>query len=162
MNSSFAWASRSLSAIVFVMAFYSAACRSATGPDLKGGILMTFDVVGEQYSIFITNAETIDKVMLNWNNGRTAGGIPAGRVVKGEEPYNKPWSWHIDPEDIHIVDTTVEIQDGLPSHVEADVEAWIQSRVYFLPISHGTFPSRITAEKPPWAARKKRIGEIKK
>jgi succinate dehydrogenase/fumarate reductase flavoprotein subunit len=29
--------------------------------------------------------------------------------------YNQPWSWHIDSEDIHMVEATIELYDGLPS-----------------------------------------------
>jgi hypothetical protein len=118
---------------VFIIAFATGACKSTTGPDLKGGILTTFEVVDEQYSVFITNTETIDKVMLNWNKWQNAGGIPAGRVTKGQVSYNKPWSWHIDPEDISIVDGAIEIQDGRPSYVEANVDAWIKNVVYYSP-----------------------------
>ncbi len=99
-------------------------CRSLTGPDLEGGILATFDVNGERYSIFITNADTIEDVFA-LQNGQSAAHIPNGLVVRGAESYNKPWSWHIDPEQVTMTEATIEINDGSVSGVENDLDGWV-------------------------------------
>jgi hypothetical protein len=114
---------RVFAVVVFVFVFLAGACHSPTGPELKGGVLATFDVVGERYSIFITNMETIDQVYA-LKNGQSTASIPNGLVVRGAESYNKPWSWHVDSEKVSMADATIEINDGSPSGVEANLDSW--------------------------------------
>jgi hypothetical protein len=116
------------------MAFVLAACSSPTSPGLEGGMLATFDVQGERYSIFITNAKTIEQV-LALSNGQSAARIPSGRLVKGREAYNAPWSWHIDPEDVEMAEVTMELCDGRPSDVEKDIDYWVGTVGRFCPWS---------------------------
>jgi len=101
-------------------------------PALSGGIKATFDVVGESYSIFITNKTTIEEV-LSLQRGESRATIPSGRLVRGSIDYNAPWSWHIDPEDIHMAEMTIELCDGTPSQVEADLDYWMNTVQRFCP-----------------------------
>ncbi|NTV80318.1 MAG: hypothetical protein HGA24_02725 [Candidatus Aminicenantes bacterium] len=110
------------------------ACSSPTGPDLENGVLATFRVHTERYSIFITNPQTIEDVIALWN-GQSTANIPSGRVRKGRVAYNKPWSWHIDSEDIAMAEATIELCDGVPSYIEAHLDDWIATVGYFCPWS---------------------------
>jgi hypothetical protein len=101
---------------------------------LSGGILVTFDVVGEKYSIFITNQKTIDDVFAV-QEGKSKATIPNGLLVRGGTSYNDPWSWHIDPEDIHMADMTIELSDGTPSQVEDNLDYWLYTVKRFSPWS---------------------------
>lgn len=101
---------------------------------LSGGILATFDVVGEQYSIFITNNETIQELFAV-QRGESRATIPNGLIVEGAVFYNQPWSWHIDSEDIHMVEMTIELYDGVPSFVENELEYWLESVHRYAPWS---------------------------
>ena len=109
-----------------------AACSSPTSPELEGGILATFDVQGETYSIFITNAQTIEQV-LALSNGLGTARIPSGKLVRGQEGYNVPWSWHIDPQDVEMAEVTMELCDGRPSDVEKDLDYWVDTVGRFCP-----------------------------
>jgi hypothetical protein len=60
-------------------------------PSLSGGILATFRVVEEQYSIFVTNEEAIEQIFA-LQRGESTANIPIGRIVRGAVSYNKPWS----------------------------------------------------------------------
>lgn len=122
------------SAALIVSVLLTGACPSPTGPDLEGGVLATFRVHTERYSIFITNPQTIEQVIALWN-GQAAARIPSGRVLKGRVAYNKPWSWHIDSEDITMAEATIELCDGVPSYVEAHLDDWIATVGYFCPWS---------------------------
>ena len=101
-------------------------------PSLSGGILVTFDVNGEMYRIFIKNEETIEQVFAV-QRGESQATIPSGKLSKGSVWYNGPWSWHIDSEDIHMADVTMELCDGIPSHVEADLDYWVNAVGRFCP-----------------------------
>jgi len=118
---------KALSCIALVLAFFVGGCKSPTGPEHKFGVLATFEVAwshDERFTILVTNEETIRQIKA-LNKGQSAAGIPAGRVVRGAVSYNKPWSWHIDSEDIHMVEATLEILDGRPSFVEATLDQWV-------------------------------------
>ena len=125
---------RSTALTLLLLSYLAASCPSPTDPGLEGGVLATFDVNGERYRIFITNPRTIDQVIA-LSHGRSAAKIPSGRVVKGQVAYNKPWSWHIDSEDIHMAEMTIELCDGRPSFVESQVDDWIANVGYFCPWS---------------------------
>jgi hypothetical protein len=88
----------------------SLCCTGGACGGLRGGILVTFDVVGEQYSIFITNKETIKQVYAV-QRGENLATIPNGKLIKGGVSYNQPWSWHIDPEDVVMTEISIELYD---------------------------------------------------
>jgi len=113
---------------------FAVSCSSPTYPGLKDGVLATFDVHGERYSIFITNVQTIEQVIALWN-GQSNAKIPSGRVIKGRVAYNRRWSWHIDSQDITMAEVTIELCDGVPSYVEAHLDDWIATVGYFCPWS---------------------------
>ncbi len=124
-DGAFCKAFRILAFIVLVLVLSVGDCKSPTNPDLQGGVLAAFEVgaTEERYSILITNEETIRQIYA-LKNGQSNETIPNGLVVRGAVSYNKPWSWHIDSEDIHMAFATVEINDGLPSMVEAELDGW--------------------------------------
>jgi hypothetical protein len=101
---------------------------------LSGGILVTFDVVGEKYSIFVTNKDTIEDIFAV-QNGQSQATIPNGTLVHGKVSYNAPWSWHIDSEDLQMAEMTIELSDGTPSQVENDLDYWINTVTRFSPWS---------------------------
>ena len=120
-------------AILFAIHFFGS-CRSPAGPGLEGGILATFDVQGERYSIFITNEGTIDQVFA-LARGQSEATIPTGKLLRGQVVYNLPWHWHIDSEDIEMAENTIELCDGLPSLVESDIDYWVETVGRFCPWS---------------------------
>ena len=107
-----------------------AGCRSE--PTLSGGILVTFGVEGETYKIFITDEDTIVDVFAVQLSESQAT-IPNGKVIGEPVFYNQPWSWHIDPNDIHMAESTIEVCSGLPSFVEADLDYWVNTLGRFCP-----------------------------
>jgi hypothetical protein len=120
--------------IIAVFTLLIAGCTSPASPDLEGGILATFDVQGEEYSIFITNEDTIDDVFA-LEAGTSNATIPSGKLLRGQVSYNKPWSWHIDSEDIVMAEITIELCSGLPSHVEENLDYWVDTVRRFCPWS---------------------------
>ncbi len=103
-------------------------------PQLSGGILVTFDVEGEEYKIFVENEETIADI-LAVDSGESQATIPSGKIIGEPVFYNEPWSWHIDPLDIHMAEFTIEVCSGLPSHVEDDLDYWVNTVGRFCPWS---------------------------
>ena len=109
--------------IVLLLCTLCIAVSGCSGSDagLCGGIVVTFGVEGEIFNVFITDEDTIEEIYAV-QRGESRATIPNGRLVRGSVCYNLPWSWHVDPEDIHMAEATVEFCSGLPSHVEDDLD----------------------------------------
>jgi hypothetical protein len=107
----------------------AAACSNdpaAPDPPLQGGILVTFQVSGEEFRVWITNRQTIQQVF-GVLDGLNTATIPNGAIHagSGREEHNEPWSWHLDPQDIQMADATIEVCDGRPSLVEASLNEYL-------------------------------------
>lgn len=80
----------------------------------------TFQVVDEQYKIELATPELVEHAQALLD-GEAVATIPNGIVVRDDPGPNGPWSWHIDPATLEFADMTIEVCDGLPSHVEEGV-----------------------------------------
>jgi hypothetical protein len=121
-----------LSLVIVFLTLLITGCTSPESPELEGGILVTFDVQGQEYSIFIANKQTIDDVYA-LQAGTSNANIPSGKLLRGQVNYNKPWSWHIDSEDIVMAEITIELCSGLPSYVEENLDYWVDTVGRFCP-----------------------------
>ena len=81
-------------------------------------------------------------------SGRQPSQIVFGSLADGDGGFNRDpvagraWSWHMVPESITFVDTTVEIYDGTPSIVEADKAGYLRIGRY------GPWGSHVERELP--------------
>lgn len=104
-----------------ILAILVAACGSGSGsspsdlpPDAP--VIVTFEVVDERFKALLTQPDDI-AIARRLLLGEDAPGIPNGRVIR-ETGVNEGWSWSMDPDDIEFAELTIEVCDGLPSHVE--------------------------------------------
>ena len=51
--------------------------------------------------------------------------IVNGELRRGSGGFNQPWSWHLAPDTVRFVDVTIELCDGRPSDIEADLDYWV-------------------------------------
>lgn len=113
---------------LIVLAAIVAAC--STGPGVSPqpssppssprseGVVVTIRVAdAENFKVLLTEAEDI-AVARDLLAGKEAPSIPNGRIVYGEPGVNVGYTWHLDPNDFHWADMTVEVCDGRPSDVE--------------------------------------------
>ena len=100
----------------------------ASPSDLEGGVLATFDVSGERFRVFVTNSTTIGQLFA-LRDGASSASIPNGRIRRGggDGDYNRPYGWHLDPEDISMADATIELCDGRPSYVQANIDEFVDT-----------------------------------
>lgn len=94
--------------------------------ELEGGVVAAFNVLGMVFHVFVTNPGTIED-LYRLQRGESTATIPNGTLRPGPGPgmHNLPWSWHLDPEDTHMADFTIELCDGTPAFVEEDLEYWL-------------------------------------
>lgn len=96
------------------------------GNGLEGGVLATFAVEGETFRVWTDNALAIaDLRALEAGIGHAT--IPNARLLRGpgRGDHNAPYSWHMDPSDLEMAELTIEVCSALPSHVEANVDEWV-------------------------------------
>jgi hypothetical protein len=118
-------------ALCLLLAWLPAGCSEGES-SLCGGIVVTFDVGPERYNVFITNEQAIEDVFAA-ERGESDATIPDGRLNRGAVCYNLPWEWHVDPEDIRMVEDADARCDGRPSQVDDDLDHWIETVGRFCP-----------------------------
>jgi hypothetical protein len=79
----------------------------------------------------VTDPDTIRLAQDNLEGRNTR--FPTGTLRAGDGGSNAPWSWHLDPATVRLVEMAIEICDGRPSDVE---------------MHQGDFPTYC-----PWGAR---------
>jgi hypothetical protein len=108
-------------------------CASDTDP-FRSGVLATFDVVGEQFRVWVTNPTTIEQLFA-LQAGTSTASIPTGVIHTGAGTgdHNAPWNWHLDPEQIEMAEITIEVCDARPSYVEANLTDFIETVGQYCP-----------------------------
>ena len=114
---------------VWVVLVATGACGGPTRPDggpLKGGVLATFAVGGESFNVWVRRPEAIED-LLALQRGTSTASIPNGvlRAGAGQGSHNRPYSWHLDPDQIQMAGATIEVCDGAPSYIQAHRDEFI-------------------------------------
>lgn len=114
--------------VLFLTLALEACGGSPTAPDfgLSGGVLATFTVSGESFRVFVTRRSTIDALFALQRNGG-ASAFPNGTIRRGTGAggHNAPYTWHLDPAEIEIVDLAIEVCDGRPSYVQEHRDEYV-------------------------------------
>jgi hypothetical protein len=57
----------------------------------------------------------------------------SGSIARGNGGHNLDWSWHFVPDQWDLVEVAVEVCDGTPQEVEADLDYWVDQLGRFCP-----------------------------
>jgi hypothetical protein len=98
----------------------TAPASAAPSEDAGTGVVVTFRVAdAEEYRILLTDPADI-AIAEQLLAGEEAPSIPNGLILRdGDGGVNIGYSWHIDPASVEFAELTIEVCDGLPSHVES-------------------------------------------
>lgn len=121
---------RFLPALFLVPAFALSACDSNgsdgdTGlcADRTGGALITFRVVDETFTGWFTDETFIQAA--ETHRSESTSQVPVfGEVLTGQG-CDEQWSFHVAADDVHFADQTIELCDGRPSYIDANLDDWI-------------------------------------
>jgi hypothetical protein len=109
--------------LAFMMAaFMMVACND----DLlvpEGTAVFELEVSGELFQAAVSDTAEIRRMEARMQTG--ARGVVSGQLVTGAGGFNEPWGWHLDPATVHVADAAIELCDGRPSMVQADLDYWI-------------------------------------
>jgi hypothetical protein len=93
-------------------------CNNDDAPTSPGsGRIFRVRVGADEFRMRATDPETIRLAMENLAGGNARH--PHGPIASGDGGFNSPWSWHLVPESVRMVELSIEVCDGSPSHVEA-------------------------------------------
>lgn len=127
--------------LIVITALLLAACDSdSSGPDEAGAVFVVEVASGEQFRVLLRDEAQIAEAEALI--GASTQKIVNGALLAGDGGFNEPWSWHMDPGSVELADITIELCDGRPSMVEADLDMWIGTVGRFCPWS-----SRIVARE---------------
>ncbi|HUF71163.1 MAG TPA: hypothetical protein VMM79_21115 [Longimicrobiales bacterium] len=118
-----------------VLAALAVAVTVACEDDTLEPLPVTFviEVVDEHFTVRATELDAIADLEQRRLSGQT--GVITGDLVTGDGGFNSPWSWHIEPGTVEVADLAIELCDGRPSMVEADIDYWINTVGRFCPWS---------------------------
>jgi hypothetical protein len=122
---------RNFSIIAIIIVFTSLALLYYFQTSKPRPMYFTVQVIDETFVILITDLETV-KLALENLNGKNSK-IPHGELSAGDGGFNEPWSWHLVPDTVRMVDSSIEIYDGRPSFVENELEYWLDSLGFYSP-----------------------------
>lgn len=90
-------------------------------------MVATFRSANQTFKVFVTKPAAIN-ALFALQRGEATASIPNGRILRGSGAgaHNAPWSWHLDPVDIEMADATIELCDGSPSYVEANLTEYVE------------------------------------
>lgn len=98
-----------------------------------GGALITFSIVDELLSVWVTDGAFIDEAKSLLAEGKRR--IPIFGTLLDGAACDAQWTWHPGAADVSFADVAIEVCDGLPSHIEADKEYWIGTVGQYCPWS---------------------------
>lgn len=122
-----------------VLSTVVAACSGeAPSPPQQGAVIFVFRLRDlpntEEFRVSSASAEFIAQA-------RAQLGLPpaqrmlfaAGPIAAGDGGHNVGWSWHFSS--VSLAEVAIELCDGTPSMVEADLDYWINTVKTFCPWS---------------------------
>lgn len=107
------------------------ACSDSTSPRQLSNAAFDVQVSGEVFRVQVESAQQESVLRAHMLSGRV--GVISGELVAGDGGFNTGWSWHMRPVTVEAPDVSIELCDGRPSMVEADLQYWIGTVRRFCP-----------------------------
>jgi hypothetical protein len=108
---------------LLITAVMTQACDDDVVGPPEGSAVFELEVSGEVFQVAVTDTAEIRRLDARRQSG--ARGVVSGELRTGNGGVNSPWSWHLEPASVHVADMAIELCDGRPSMVQADLDYWI-------------------------------------
>ena len=119
-------------AVVAALALGACGDDSSTGPS-DPPEEYNVSVQGQEFVVRVATQAQIDAMEARLASGEE--GVINGRLLASDGQFNVGWSWHMDPNSVEVVDMAIELCDGTPRMVEADLNYWLDTVGRFCPWS---------------------------
>jgi hypothetical protein len=124
-----------------VLAVSLAACSTTLEPNDPIEATFVIEVSGEEFRVQTSTAAQAAALRSRLQAGTR--GVIMGTLVAGNGGFNSPWSWHLDAASVHAPDVAMELCDGRPSMVSADLTYWLGSVKVYCP-----WGAKVVREEP--------------
>jgi len=118
-----------------VLLVWLAACQPVATPGVTSSsqepVYFLVKVQNEQFVIAMTDKKAISDAMDSMADRKRL--FPNGELAMGNGGFNIGYRWHLVPESVHMAEFAIELCDGLPSHIEQNLEYWVYSVKRFCP-----------------------------
>ena len=101
-----------------------AACNDGVGVSTGGTFVVR--VEGEDFRVRIDNALLATKAR-RMMVGAEDDQIINAELARGDGGFNTGYGWHMKPSTVTFADMTIELCDGRPSDVQADIDYWVDT-----------------------------------
>lgn len=101
-------------------------CGSDNGtsnPPPGGGQYFTVKVVNDTFVMLVTDPDTIQLARDNFEGKNHR--FPSGHIEIGNGGFNGIWGWHYVPDNVRMVEVSVEVCDGTPSYVNTHLNDYL-------------------------------------
>jgi hypothetical protein len=98
------------------------------------GALIDFAITSETLRLWLTDDAFIDEALAQLG-GQMQPRVPVLSVLIDGQDCDPQWTWHVDPAQVEFADATIELCDGLPSHIEGDKTYWLNTVMSYCPWS---------------------------
>jgi hypothetical protein len=113
------------SIVLIVLIAFLSGCK-AENPTTNlppNGQFFTVQVANDVFVMYTTDTVTIQQATENFQGKNHR--FPLGRIATGNGGFNSPWSWHFVPDNVRMVEVSVEVCDGTPSYVNSHLNDYL-------------------------------------
>jgi hypothetical protein len=132
----------SVVAVLLVALVISSGRVAQAAAPTKKRALVTWRVHDETFRTYLNVLAEVALVRDAIRAG-TAAGIPIGRIYRGTRE-NRSHAWHL--RNVRLADVTIELCDGRPSDLDADLDYWVGTVKRYCP--WGAEPLRLRWVSP--------------
>ena len=99
--------------------------------DQSRGMYFVVDVVGERFTMLVTDRQAIQDALGNMDGLNNMH--PIGVLDFGDDGFNQPWGWHYKPETVAMTAFSTEVCDAEPHFVQENLDYWVNTVKYYCP-----------------------------
>lgn len=119
-------------ALASCLALTAIGCGSTTEATLPtDAALFEIEVSGEVFTVAVATEGQATDLRARLQSGTR--GVVMGSLAAGSGGFNAPWPWHLTLQSVTTADFAIELCDGRPSMVSADLSYWIGTVKQFCP-----------------------------
>jgi hypothetical protein len=100
-----------------------------TGPADSATFIIA--VEDERFRVRIDDEATADHARVLLRTGESQN--ISGEILRGNGGVNTGYRWHLKPSTVEFADVTIELCDGMPSYVEANVDYYVDTVKRYCP-----------------------------
>lgn len=115
---------------LIALTILTAACNDGVGVSTGGTFVVR--VEGEEFRVRIDNALLATKAR-RMMVGAEDDQIITANLARGDGGFNTGYGWHMVPSSVSFADVTIELCDGRPSDVQADIDYWVDTVKRYCP-----------------------------